>query len=296
MNTILSQLNHTPSVSSKVVQITPEMARTLIANTEGRLQRAPHRSTIAEYSSAMKRGEWTLNYQPIQIGIDGNVLDGQHRLKACIESNVPFQTLIIENVPEVVFDSMDRGRSRTLGDILSARSIENYNSVAATISVLHTINLNLYSLSASSKGSTSLSGDKRKYRVSPSQMDKFLEKNPDFISFVADGLRLHAVGSKLLTQSVFIALWYYCAKHSKGNANTFFSKLSTGASINEDSPIFFIRKKLLAFKSKEDFIKSADIINLILKGFDMYCNNETVKSYIQIPKEMYKLKTQMNMF
>lgn len=296
MNAILNEFNDNPSITSQVVEIAPDMAKQMIANTEGRVQRSPKRATIAEYVGIMKRGEWVLNYQPIQIGVDGNVIDGQHRLRACIESNIPFKTLLIKNVPESIFDSLDRGTARTLGDILSSKRIRNYNTVAATISVLHTMNLNLYSYSAAKQGGAALTGNNKKHRVSPRQMDAFLAKNPEFVDFVSDGLSLYNVGNKLLSQGVFIALWYFCSKHNKANSNTFFSKLSTGASIKDDSPIFYIRKKLLAYKMKEDHMKSGDIINLVLKGFDMYCKGETLKSYITIPKEPYKLSTQMNMF
>jgi hypothetical protein len=282
-------------VSAIVVLITPERAKQLLSNTEGRLQRTPNPATIKEYSKQMTMGEWVLNYQPIQIGIDGNVLDGQHRLKACIDANISFETLLIDNVPEGVFDSIDRGRSRTLGDILSSRGIENSIIVAASISVLHVINSLSYSYVAND-GSTKVAGSNRHLRLSPQQMNVFLKKNPDFISSVSDGLGMYRNGSKLLSPSLFISLWYYCQKCKKDKANTFFSKLSSGANVPENSPIFFIRKKLLSRKLKEDFIKSSDLINMILKGFIMYCNNELIKSHFNIPKEKVVLDIEMNWF
>lgn len=294
MDTILNQLPESLPVYSKVIEITPEIAKMLIANTEGRLQRAPHKQTILEYANLMRKGEWVLNYQPIQIGIDGNVLDGQHRLRGCIEANIPFTTLFIENVDEKVFDTMDRGRARTLGDILSSRRFDNYNTMAATIAVLYNLENERYALTMTSKGQSS--GSNRHLRITPTQMNKFLSRNPNFSEFIADGKRLQNVGSKLLTPSQFIALWYFCSKSDAVKSNTFFAKLSTGASIDETNPIFFIRKKLMEFKRKETYLRSIDITNLVLKGFEMYCNGETVKSHIVIPKEPFKLKTQMKMF
>lgn len=284
---------------SSVMFITPEIAKKYIGDSIGRKQRSPIRSVVKEYAEIMRKGEWVLNYQPIQIGEDGNVLDGQHRLLACIESNSPFQTLVIDNVPESAFDTMDRGRARTLGDVLSSRNILNHNTLASAIGYLWVIQNNNYWLvqTGSSKG-VATTGGNRHFRVTPQQADDFLKKNPLFADFVAHGIKVRNAGSKFMSPSSFVALWYVCSKQDGVKAEIFFSQLSTGANIKEDDPVFYIRTKLLDKVRGNVKMPATTIVNLILKGFDMYCEGRKVNSFIPLPasKETYRLKTQMDMF
>ncbi len=53
---------------------------------------------MAEYANAMKSGEWKYNGESIKVCTDGSLLDGQHRLEACIESGVTFDTLLVTNL------------------------------------------------------------------------------------------------------------------------------------------------------------------------------------------------------
>lgn len=68
------------------VFVSPERARTLLGRNEGNRQRRP--STVSHYADQMRRGEWQETHQPLAFDEDGNLIDGQHRLAAVIESNV----------------------------------------------------------------------------------------------------------------------------------------------------------------------------------------------------------------
>ena len=69
----------------------------------------------------------------MKIAKDGAVLDGQHRLKACVDTGISFETILIEGLPPETQDTMDTGKSRSLADILSIRGEKSANGVAALI-------------------------------------------------------------------------------------------------------------------------------------------------------------------
>jgi len=282
--------------SFNVSTITPQIARELIADTIGFTQRVSHKATIQSYAEAMKRGEWKLSYEPIILGTHGNVLNGMHRLKACVEANTSFEALVVGGASDHIFDTLDNGRIRTLGDRLSSKNYSNYNTVASTIAFLYTIDKGQYGLSTGKGGRVAVSGSNAKYKVTPTQALEFLKNNPNYENFVAEGLKIFRIGSRLIVASQFIALWYICSKHDSQRANQFFYKLSTGSNLEEDSPIFYTRKRLIDHNNKTDTLKGNQSTNMILKAFDMFCSNKRIEKHFVIPKENFALKTQFSMF
>lgn len=64
------------------VTITPEKAKTLLVmNTKNRKL---SRKLVQKYASDMAAGRWPYNGDPIRVSVSNVLLDGQHRLEACI--------------------------------------------------------------------------------------------------------------------------------------------------------------------------------------------------------------------
>ena len=292
----INSLPQPSATSFKVSTITPQIARELIADTIGFTQRVSHKATIQSYAEAMKRGEWKLSYEPIILGVHGNVLNGLHRLKACVEADVSFDALIVGGADDQIFDTLDNGRIRTLADRLSSKNYANYTTVASSIAFLYTIDKGQYGLSTGKGGYTAVSGNNAKYKVTPIQALSFLDKNNGYENFVAEGMKIFRIGSRLIVASQFIALWYICSKHDLQKSNQFFYKLSTGSNLEEDSPIFYTRKRLLDHKNKLDILKGNQSTNMILKAFDMFCGGKRIEKHFIIPKENFMLKSQLSMF
>ena len=87
--------------------ITPAMAQEWAGlNTRNR----PVRYTkVAQFARDMTAGKWMLNGETIKIASDGTILDGQHRLYACIQAEVPFETVVIRGLPMEAQDTIDTG-------------------------------------------------------------------------------------------------------------------------------------------------------------------------------------------
>lgn len=121
-------------VDSSVVRtermvITPAYAGTLLAkNTKNRTVIKTHLKRLEE---CLVRGEWVFNGEPVIVACNGRILDGQHRLLACHNTGIPIDTNIVFGVDESVFDTIDQGSSRTIGNVLDIDGEEHYNSIAA---------------------------------------------------------------------------------------------------------------------------------------------------------------------
>lgn len=110
------------------VRVTPEMAmRLLEANTLNRPLATGHAERIA---AQITSGKWRFNGDTIKIADTGDVLDGQHRLWAIIESKIAVDTIIVYGIERDAFATIDTIRKpRSLGDTVALTGNVRYRNV-----------------------------------------------------------------------------------------------------------------------------------------------------------------------
>lgn len=120
-----------------VVDITPDIALEMLTARPS-FQRPINDRSVKTYASAMDRGQWRFTGDPIRIDRDMNLIDGQHRLSAVVQSDSGFvlrgATVWILDDAEVFF-SVDVGRPRNTGDHLrwASNDVKPSNSQLAAI-------------------------------------------------------------------------------------------------------------------------------------------------------------------
>jgi len=87
---------------------------------------------VQSYARDMTSGHWYLTGDPIRFDTEGRLIDGQHRLKAAVLANVPFESYVIRDLPTSVITVLDSGRKRTAGDLLAFRGHPNGHLLSAT--------------------------------------------------------------------------------------------------------------------------------------------------------------------
>lgn len=114
--------------------ITPQVAENLLDNLYER-QRAVKPQVVKRYAEAMRNGEWLTTGDTIKLSEDGKVMDGQHRLRAIVESGFTLEgAIIIQGVDEDAFNVMDQGRPRTFADWLTSDGVgKTANALAAAV-------------------------------------------------------------------------------------------------------------------------------------------------------------------
>jgi hypothetical protein len=123
----------THPITVKQQVITPEVARRMLdLNTNNRPLRKSH---VEHLSREMKLGRWKVNGDTICLN-GSRLIDGQHRLAACVESGCSFETLVVSGVDSDVFDTKDVGKKRTASDTLSVRGEINTALLAATLALV----------------------------------------------------------------------------------------------------------------------------------------------------------------
>lgn len=112
-----------PEPEMKRVTVTPEMAQQWAErNTRNRPVRY---GRVARFARDMAVGRWLLNGQTILISDSGEIIDGQHRIYACIQAGVPFESFVVTGLPHGVQDTVDTGAARTMSDQFGLRGEAN---------------------------------------------------------------------------------------------------------------------------------------------------------------------------
>jgi hypothetical protein len=118
-----------PPCKPEVMTITPAIAQEWTSlNTRNRSVRY---TKVAQLARDMAAGKWVLNGETVKIAADGTILDGQHRLYACTQAGVPFETVVIRGLPLEAQDTIDTGMVRRMSDQLAIRGEASPAALAA---------------------------------------------------------------------------------------------------------------------------------------------------------------------
>lgn len=118
MNTVINQLQQTKMKLEEIV-ITPDLARKYLECNI--CNRTISKASVKKYAEMMRKGEWYLSHQSIAfMDVDENkevLVDGQHRLAAVIQANIPVRFTVIRHAVQTPY--IDTARNRNFVDNLN---------------------------------------------------------------------------------------------------------------------------------------------------------------------------------
>jgi hypothetical protein len=251
------------------VMLTPDMARRFLENNKGnRNVRRPHVHMLAQ---AIKRGEWKFNGQPIIISVDNRIMDGQHRNLACIEANMPIDTIVFYGADASAMDTIDMGVARNVRDVLHFHGYKSTNDLAAFGSRC------LAYRKAGLAAASDRVHDARK--VTPGELLEWAEANSDTSEYYLT--RANRVGRLLGVPISLVALLMVVTDEIDSNDSEFFwSQLLTGLVEGEWHPIRVLREYLLAIRGS----KSRSIPNqkytaaIFIKAWNKFRDGDEVRT------------------
>jgi hypothetical protein len=260
--------NTTKDVTYKIVNLTPETAKKLLAKNTHNRNVAQNRVDI--WAQSMERGEWVLNGQPILIATDGTILDGQHRLLACVQSGITIPVVIGFNVSKSAQDTMDTGRSRSLADVLKLHGEKNSVELAAMLNAL--LRWKKYGVSYAFNNSTINVG------VTNGEAIKFLEENPGLREVPA--IVEPAAKNAYITRKICCTLYVKFREADPEAVDEFFVGLSTGNNLEDGSPIISVRKTLKNLhdqKGSYDGTTNRYVAAILVKAWNAFVNGQKVR-------------------
>jgi len=99
------------------MKVTPQLAAKWLATQA--VNRPITKSHVESLKRDMINGKWQFNGDPIRFNVNGELVDGQHRLQACIESECSFESIVVRGLPVEAMAVIDINKHRTFGDHLA---------------------------------------------------------------------------------------------------------------------------------------------------------------------------------
>lgn len=116
--------------NSYFTEVTPEMAEEWLKSSNIRKIRS---AKVEQFRRDMLAKKWRPTGQAIHFNQRGKLIDGFHRLTACVLAGVNFPALIAENMPDESLGAIDRGSPRSLADHLRWKGETDVQVLAAVI-------------------------------------------------------------------------------------------------------------------------------------------------------------------
>lgn len=241
-----------PKITMELERITPTKAKEYLAlNLHNRSFQA---NTAALYARLMKNGDWLLNGDTIRFNVDGDLVDGQHRLQACVESKVPLVTYVVRNLPVEAQLTLDQQRKRTAGDMLKMHGIPDGNRLAAIVRMVHRWDHGDRSMYGFSSGGATLSA---KEVVDIVDLDKdgvYIEATRrSGVSAIRVMAPSRAVGTMIVLME----------RADAGKAKDFFDSLEDGVGLQEGDPVLTLRRYWLRLSTKDQHRNTASPVYLM---------------------------------
>lgn len=210
------------NMSTAVELVTPSIASEILKNNNG--NRNIRRSVVEHYAKEMKNGSWQLTHQGVAISVDGELLDGQHRLSAVVKSGVSVKMLVTRGCEREQFRMMDVGLSRNAEDTVGVKR------TPASL-----INNAFRNYKMISSGYT---------RLTHSEVREIYDENKDIIDM------LSSVKTRGVTANVLLGAWRYISEGGDFQKVKDFSKfMRYGVSENVDRVLIYAGMK---FARNED--------------------------------------------
>jgi hypothetical protein len=214
--------------------ITPEVAeRWLEKNTNNRRLNKPlDDRTVLGYAHDMKLGRWHLTGEPLMFDWNGDLLNGQHRLWACIIAETPFESVVVFGVDPEARIVIDTGKKRTLGNYLTMKTERDAVSLAATINLCFRWDHGNF------EGDGTLRGEPM--TVNHEDAMEWLTENPQVRESVPVGRAFYKDVRYGRTQAA--AAHYLNARVDGVASDEFWRLATTGADLPQGSPILALRR------------------------------------------------------
>ena len=232
----LKGLFRQPPKGSIPMTIAPGMAGVMLEHNIERNR--THRDKITKlYSRQMAEGKWEHTGEAIIFSRSGRLIDGQHRLRACVLAKTSFKTDVRFGMAEAAYDNIDTGKMRSAGDIFKNHGYENWERIATA------------SRFVAAYFDFGWKGKSGGFWGTAKELQEYIA---DHHPKLTDSLKVYEQSRKynLPAPGAITAMHYVCKKRSIQTADIFFSKLTTGLNIDDaNDPVARLRTMLIDIKT-----------------------------------------------
>lgn len=241
----------------QIETITPERAAHLLSAAAN--NRTPRKSHVRRYAEDMAGGRWRLNGASIALSKSGQMVDGQHRLLACIEAKVPFETVVAYGLDPDAVQTIDTGKARTFGDFLAFKGETRYRNEKAS-AVRH--------IKAYLDGVSLVTAS----HISNGELAEFAE-GLVWVT-VCESIETAAIAKALVPTGPLAAVYYLTECHER--IAEFNDGLATGAGLSIGAPALTLRNWVFTRRNENASLSQDIKFNAIISAWNAHASDRTL--------------------
>src|SRR6187455_191488 len=225
------------SIQSGWHTVTPQVALDWLCRN--RANRRVTIATLRKYAKNMQEGRWRRTGQSIVFDRQGKLLEGQHRLLACLFSGATFSTYVVTDAADDVdiFAYIDNGKPRSASDALYTSGSNGCSqplAAAVKIAVRY------------EAGGFKVGSMPRMPELEPYEVMDYIARHDGMVDAAHKLVSNFKKGMKVIGHAG-IATFFACQvieRYGINELDRFMSPLGSGAHLAEDSPILALRDRL----------------------------------------------------
>jgi hypothetical protein len=254
-------------VRSRVQMISPVKAAELLeANTSNRPLSKP---TVHSFAEAMRRGDWMVTHQGIAFDVNGVLVDGQHRLAAIIEADMPIALTVFTEVDEGTFDVLDTGKRRNAADVLAIEGEKSSTMLAAMVRTVWLF-----------ENRPDLSWSGGSAAVTNHQVVATLEQHPKLREYVAVGDQV-STATGMIKSAAGAASYLVTQANKRADLSGWFEGIIDGAGLAKQDPRLLFRRVMFSMARKQagQVLRRRDTrehVALYVKAFNAWADDTPI--------------------
>jgi len=248
--------------TAKLERITPTKAKKWLTELNYEDNRNINERKVAFIARQIVGGHWIVNGATICFDVEGNMIDGQHRLQGCVKSKKPIEAFVVRGLQTAAYTTIDQGWKRSHSQIFSAKGEKWAGCLVSACKFIWNYE---------SEGKIIRP---RLPEISVDEVEVVLEYKPEIRAAVE--LVMTSKCQKLATASVMAyAAWIFLQINDE-KAIDFFNRIGDGVGLAKGSPMLIIRDKLLKGRKDKTSWNPQEIFSFLVRAWNAHYRSRKI--------------------
>lgn len=245
--------------TASIVLVTPDMARRWLERNVKNRRLKPY--AIERYARDMAAGRWEVTGEGLKFGVDGNLKDGQNRLRACIKADVPFMTFVVRGVSDEAQKVMDTGVARTAADALAIGGKEHVTTLASAAKLALAVQAGV--------------NDYDRFQPTHAEVESFVDLNPDIRSAAEFAGRVARKTD--CPPSVVAYTTWVLARINQREANQFWIDAAEKVGLAAGDPVIALTNRFAESRRNRERVSKHQYLSVIYRAWNARRRGSTLR-------------------
>lgn len=251
------------NIRAKVERITPSTAKKWLEELNYEDNRNLNESKVAFLSRQITNGHWIINGATICFDIENRLIDGQHRLAACILAKKPIESIVAHGLTTQAYTTIDQGWKRSHAQIFTGKG-EKY--------AVHLVGACRRIWFHQTSGQMIAA---RRPESSIDELELVMEYHGDEIRPLAEMI-ISSYCHKLAAGGLLIYCAWLFQQANDEKCIGFFTSLGDGVELRKGSPILCLRDRLQRTKADRVHFNDAQFFSFIARAWNAFYTGKTL--------------------